>query len=185
VKRGLALLLCLAPQFLVVAAMVAREEVGLRRGVQVRLEVGLRRGVQVRLEVRPVDPMSLFAGRYISVPLAISRPDPKHTRFEREFESGNVVYVRLQRAEPFWQAAEVASHPPAEPEAVFLEGVWNERGRIEFGLDTFYIPQDGADPSRLPLTLLVRVSPEGRGQIEDLLVQGRPYAGWNAEQKSR
>jgi uncharacterized membrane-anchored protein len=173
VKRGLALLLCIAPQFLVVAAMVAREE------------VGLRRGVEVRLEVRPVDPMSLFAGRYISVPLAISRPDAKHTRFEKDLEPGSTVYVRLERAQPFWKAVEVTSRPPAEPEAVFLEGVWNERERIEFGLDTFYIPQDGGDPSNLPLTLVVRVSPEGRGQIADLLVQGQSYAEWNAPRGQR
>ena len=172
-KRGLALLLCLAPQFLVVAGLVAREE------------VGLRRGVQVRLEVRPVDPMSLFAGRYINVPLAISRPDPKHTRFEKDLGPGSVVYVRLERAQTYWQAVEVTSRPPAEAESVFLEGRWSESQRIEFGLDTYYIPQDGGDPSRLPLTLLVRVSPEGRGQIEGLLVQGQPYAEWNEAQKPR
>jgi len=168
--RALGLLLCLVPQFLVVAVLVAREE------------LGLRRGVQVRLEVRPIDPMSLFAGRYISVPLAISSLDSKHTRFEKDFGPGSVVYVRLERAEPYWTAAEVTSRPPSGPEAVFLEGICSERKRIEFGLDTYYIPQDGADPSRLKLALLVRVSPEGRGQIEDLLVEGQPYARWNAGQ---
>jgi uncharacterized membrane-anchored protein len=177
VKRGRALLLCLLPQFLLVAGMAAREE------------SAFARGVEVRLAVRPVDPMSLFAGRYVSVPLAIERIDSAATRIEPGLVPGlawdEEVFVRLEQAEPVWRAAEVTRHPPGEKGAVFLRGTWRRDGTIDYGIDTFYIPETGADPSRLALALVLRVTPEGRGRIADLLVQGRPYAEWNAAQGPR
>ena len=168
-KRGLAFLLCVAPQFLVVAAVAAREE------------LVLRSGVEVRLAVRPVDPMSLFSGRYVSVPLAIERLD-KSVSVERGIEPGQMVCVRLERGEPCWTAAAVTREAP---DAVFLRGTWLDERHISYGIDTFYIPEDGADPSRLAQTLVVRVTRDGRGVIEDLLVGNQTYAQWNAAQKSR
>ena len=168
-KRPLAFLLCVVPQFLVVAALAAREE------------IALRSGVEVRLEVRPVDPMSLFSGRYVSVPLAIERLD-KTVTIERGLEPGQEVCVRLTSSAPCWTAAEVTRQPP---DALFLRGTWLGEKRIAYGIDTFYIPEDGADPSRLALTAVVRVTRDGRGVIEDLLVGNQTYAQWNAAQKSR
>jgi uncharacterized membrane-anchored protein len=171
VKRPLAFLLCVLPQFLVVAGVAAREE------------LGLHRGELVRLEARPVDPMSLFAGRYVDVPLAIERLDPARTRIEPGLSAGETVYVRLERAEPVWRAAEVSQQPPRE--AVFLRGTWRGDSTIDYGLDTYYIPENGVDPSRLHLALELRVSTQGRGQIVELLVEGRPYPEWNAAQQGR
>jgi len=171
-KRPLAFLLCVAPQFLVVAAVAAREE------------VALRSGVEVRLEVRPIDPMSLFSGRYISVPLAIQRLD-KTVHIEPGIEPDQTVYVRLVRGEPCWSAIGVTREPPHATGDVFLRGTWLDTNRVSYGIDTFYIPEDGADPSRLALTAVVRVTRDGRGVIEDLLVGNQTYAQWNAAQKSR
>ncbi len=167
-NRAQAFLLCVVPQFLVVAAMTAREE------------LALRAGVEVRLEVRPVDPMSLFAGRYVSVPLAIERLGP----LTKGLAQGETVYVRLQQATPYWTAVAATREPPAEG-ALFLRGELQGGDRVSYGLDTFYIPDNGADPSRLKLTLVLRVTRDGRGLIEDLLVGNQTYAQWNAAQKSR
>lgn len=176
-KRGLLLLLCLAPQFLVVGALAAREE------------RALHQGVEVRLAVRPVDPMTLFSGRYVSVPLAIERLDFHTTRLEEGLSPGlewdEDVYVRLEQADPVWRAVEVTRRPPSAPGAVFLRGTWTRDSTIEYGLDTFYIPADGADPSGRSLSVLVRLSSHGEGRITDLLVDGQPYAQWNAAHKAR
>ena len=181
-NRAQLFLLCLAPQFLVVAAAVAREE------------LRLHSGVEVRLDVQAVDPLSPFAGRYVHVPLAIERLSPADTRIESGLEAGRTVCVRLAHTEPAWSAVEVTREPPADGSAIFLRGRWMGENRVEYGLDTFYIPADGADPSSLSwssaakehaLLLLVRVGSDGRGSIEDLLVHGQPYAQWNAAQKPR
>ena len=171
-KRALGFLLCVAPQFLVVAAVAAREE------------VALHSGVEVRLAVRPVDPMSLFSGRYVSVPLAIERLD-KSVAIEHGIESGQSVCVRLAPGTPCWSAAAVTRDPPREPDAVFLRGTWLEEHHVSFGIDTYYFPEHGADPSGHVLTLVVRVTHDGRGAIEDLLVGNQTYAQWNAARKSR
>lgn len=181
-KRALGLALCLAPQFLLVAAVAAREE------------LRLRRGVEVRLDVRSVDPFSPMAGRYLHLPLAIERLSAPETRIEAGLAPGTEVCVRLAPGEPAWSASEVSREPPLEGSAIFLRGRWMGENRVEYLLDTFYIPADGADPSALSwnrsasehaLLLLLRVSADGRASIEDLLVRGQPYAQWNAAQKRR
>jgi uncharacterized membrane-anchored protein len=173
VNRGLAFLCAVAPQVLLVAALAAREE------------LGLRQGVEVRLEGRPIDPMSLFAGRYVDVPLAIEVLSPDHTRIEPGLRPGDEVCVRLERSEPVWKAVEATRAPPREEGAVFLRGTWQEPNHVRYGIDTFYIPQDGADPSRRALLLVLRITRDGRGHIADLLVEGRPYMEWNAAHKGR
>jgi len=101
---------------------------------------------------------------------------------ERGIESGQTVCVRLVPGEPCWTAAAVTRAPP---DALFLRGTWLDERRVSYGIVTFYIPEDGADPSRLARTLVLRVTRDGRGVIEDLLIGSQTYAQWNAAQKSR
>lgn len=179
-KRGLGLFLCVAPQVLVVAGVVVREEL-LRK-----------HGVLVRLEVRAIDPMSLFSGRYVSTPLAITRVDEHEAYVERGLAAGSEVFVELEPRGSAWVATSVARERPLEPGIVYLRGTWMQNGTIDYGLDRFYIPEDGADPSSLarrfpggdaPLLVEVRIDASGHGTITDLVVLGRSYAEWNATQK--
>lgn len=178
-SRGTLLLLCLAPQFALVAGVVAREE--LQR----------RQGVEVVLEVRAVDPMSLFSGRYVSTPLAITRLDGRETRIPDGLAPGGEVFVELRRGPAAWEAAAVLREEPRESGLVFLRGTWTARGEVDYGVDRFYIPEDGRDPSALarrfpggaaPLLAVVRIGPHGRGTLTDLLVLGKPYSQWNADE---
>ncbi len=181
-KRGLGLFLCIAPQVLVVAGVVVREEL-------VR-----QAGVVVRLEVRAVDPMSLFSGRYVSTPLAITRVDERETRIAEGLARGSEVFVALEERGSAWIASAVTRERPRESGIVYLRGTWMQDGTIDYGLDRFYIPEDGADPSALarrfpggdaPLLVEVRIDANGRGSICDLIVLGHPYAEWNASEKGR
>lgn len=189
-SRGLAWILALAPQFAVVAGIVVREE------------IARASGTEVRLEVRAVDPMDLLSGRYVSVPLAIARldlarvphPDPSPA-------TGSVVYVRLRRGDPNWEAAEVVADRPDASGGTFVRGelerTWGpEMGPhiwIDFAADRFYIPEDAADPSRwgwnenrrYALSVVARIDGSGRLHVVDLHVDGRPFAEWNAEQLGR
>lgn len=180
-SRAKWLLLCLAPQFALVAGVVVREE-------QLR-----RSGVEVELEVRAVDPMSLFSGRYVSTPLAITRLERDRTSLPEGLERGQPVWVELRRGAAAWDAVAVHGAQPREAGLVFLRGTWMGNDEVDYGLERFYIPEDGRDPSALarglrggtaPLEVRVRIGSDGRGTITDLLVLGKPYSRWNADEKA-
>ncbi len=173
-KRLHAFVLCIAPQFAVVAALVAREE------------QALATGTEVVLEVRPYDPMSLLSGRYVATPLVIEDMDPALVRLPSpELEPGERVCVSLKRRGGVWEAVEVSREPGAQP---FLRGWWvGEPARATYGIDRFYIPETAEDPSlargptgqRLGLALRLRITSDGRATVEDLLVEGLSFADWN------
>lgn len=171
--------LAVAPSFLAVA------------GIAVRAELLSARAVEVRLEVAPFDPMDPLAGRYIATPLAISRLNLSELRNTcPQAVLGDEVWVELEPAAPFWRP--IALHEAPPPDAVALRGVvrsqWENSWTVDYGLERFFIPADAADPSALnnvsrpQLTALVRVDSGGAALLVDLLVDGEPYALWNARQ---
>lgn len=180
-KIAIQYLLALVPPFAALGWIVAREE------------WTRSHGVEVRLEVRAYDPMDALSGRYMAVPLAISRLSlselaPPGT----DIRNGDDVFVALRPGDPFWTAVSVSKVEPGE--GVFLRGLatWVQSvgaSTIDFGLDRFYIPDQGGDPSRRDdgfladrrLTAVVRVTDTGRASIVDVLVDGEPYASWNAK----
>jgi uncharacterized membrane-anchored protein len=179
VKSALRYWAAVVPSFLVVATIAARAE------------WALRTGTEVRLAVRPYDPMDALSGRFIAIPLEIERlPRSGIARFGGEPELGEPVWVWLERDEPFWRAVAVAKTVPERPDVVALRGTLVETSpqdqRVDYELDRFFIPQEGADPSvpqgRHTLTAVVKVARDGRGALADLLVDGEPWAMWNARQ---
>jgi uncharacterized membrane-anchored protein len=174
--------LALAAPFAALGWIVAREE------------WTRSQGREVRLEVRGYDPMDALSGRYLEVPLVISRlPLTELAAPSADIRNGDDVFVTLQPGDPFWTAASVSKTEPLG--GVFLRGhtTWLQPGgmaSVEYGLDRFYIPDQGSDPTRRGggapwnrhLTAVVRVADSGRASFVDLLVDGEPYATWNAKQ---
>jgi len=135
-----------------------------------------------------MDPLS---GRYIATPLVISRLKVDELRNEcPQAEIGDDVWVALESATPFWRPIALHCAPP--PGAVALRGVvrsqWDTSWTVDYELERFFIPADGADPSvgpvssRPQLLAVVRVETSGAALLVDLLVGGEPYKQWNARQ---
>jgi len=171
------------PSFLAVAA------------IAVRAEWTVNTGREVRLAVRAYDPMDALSGRYLAVPLAVERLDPRlggdtGASAETRYGGGETIWVRLEPGEPFWTPAEVRSEPSASADVVVLRGtvvnayageIW-----VDYGLDRFFIAQEAVDPT-VPrgahvITAVVRVTADGSAALADLLVDGESYADWNARQ---
>lgn len=186
-NRPTSFLLCIAPQFLVIAALVAREEIAITSGVEIELEVGA------------IDPMNWLAGRYVSTPLRIAILDPKTIEIPAELQRDRDVYVRLEKSGDVWAAAELLLEPPQDEGIVFLDGRWlgDDHGlgnnRVDYGLDRFFIPENGEDPSVLAhassasgrLHVKARVTRTGHAVLTDLLIDGKSYVEWNAAEKAR
>lgn len=164
--------LCSLPGFLAIGGLVAREE------------YALANGREVLLDTRPVDPMSLFAGRYAQVSFAaetalesVPGPDPRPL-------NGTVVYTWLRLESGLHVPERVTLQKPEDPSVVFLRGriVWPDR--IDYNATHFYIPHMGRDPATAirdkgGVQARVSVDPGGRVRLVDLIVEGLPYAEWN------
>jgi uncharacterized membrane-anchored protein len=115
-NRSLALVLALAPQVLVLVGIIAREE------------HTLREGTRAVLEVRGYDPVDVLSGRYLALPLAITRlPAEEIALPSPPIAEGTTVWVGLERAEPYWKPFELVLSPPGV--AASADRVWL-RGRL-------------------------------------------------------
>lgn len=166
----------------------------------------LANGTQVVLRSTGVDPYALFLGRYIRTRpeglTFITRADVPCP--EEEFADGSRLWVLVEPdAEPtqmeygsvlHWRVVGVAAERPKDGVAIRgrVESDNGARIRARFGLNRFYIPETAVDPTHwrpeVPegeeapprtLSVLMRVAGSGRAAIEDLLVEGEPYADWN------
>jgi len=163
------------PQFLLVG------------GIAVREEVVLATGTAVVLRVRPYDPMDPLAGRYLGTPLEIERLDLARIPHDEGLFGRDAVWVVLAPGEPCWGPVAVRREQPgpaAGQVSLYAEvdgrQVPGDTLRVRYAFGRFYIPEGGKDPSaRADLALRVRVSASGHAAIEDLLVDGKPYAEWN------
>jgi len=168
-----------APSFLAVA------------GIALRAELLRANAVEVRLEVRPFDPMDALAGRYIATPLAIARLELESVRNEcAQAQPGDSVWVALEPGEPWWRPTALLCSPASD--SVALRGTVRQQTdalwTIDYELERFFIPHEAADPSaptsgpRPQIVAVVSVDESGAGLLSDLLIEGEPYADWNARQ---
>ncbi|MCB9896787.1 MAG: GDYXXLXY domain-containing protein [Planctomycetes bacterium] len=178
-RRRLLFLLALVPQLLVLGTMI------------VRAETTLRDGVACDFEVAAFDPVDLLSGRHVVTRLAVQRVDRSLVAWTPdEIREGDVLFALV---DPTVTPAQVIALTPFEPEpgTIFLRGevtwVGDEILNLDYGLERFFIPADGVDPStwwdadlgrRPELLLRVRLR-DGAATTEELFVDGVPYAEWN------
>ena len=190
-NRKTAFLLAVLAQFALLGWMVAAQE---------RV---LAHGRRIELKIEPFDPIDPLSGRYLQIRVAVSRVDLKTIRpawdtasLEAEAASlvGQEVVVTLGDTNGDLAPEDVVNPAYFEPSpsTIALRGqVKRHFGStidVEYGLERFFIPADASDPSPLMwqqdhrLEIVVRAMPDGRSTLEDLLIDGEPFALWNARQ---
>ncbi|UCC68004.1 MAG: GDYXXLXY domain-containing protein, partial [Armatimonadota bacterium] len=111
--------------------------------------MGLRTGQLVTLRVAPVDPRSLFMGRYMALSYDISTIDLStvaHPEPIAAFDRGTTVYVGLTPRRPWAAPHTVTTRPPAGGSSTpYLRGrIRSYHGtvvRVEYGLERYFIPE--------------------------------------------
>ena len=100
----------------------------------------LRSGISVLLETAPVDPRSIMQGDFAILDYKIAElPD-----WAKESQRGDQFYVQLyEDPSGVWIAAQYTQEEP-EGISLYIKGTVNDRQRLEFGIDTFLIPEDTA-----------------------------------------
>jgi len=104
-------------------------------------------GQTVILETRPIDPRDLLRGDFVRLNFAITNLDPGTLGAGGYvLESGDAVYVLLQKSSPAWTAVGVSRERPSlGPDQAVIKGT--VRGadrsaiRVDYGIDSYYVPE--------------------------------------------
>ncbi|MDA1128222.1 MAG: GDYXXLXY domain-containing protein [Chloroflexi bacterium] len=134
----------------------------------------LRTGTSVVLQTVPVDPLSLLQGEYVNLRYEISEiPGDLHP----VVRPGEQFYVQLlEDSDGVWRGIQYGQQKPG-PDRVFMRGTVGERSQLEFGINTYFIPEGTGRIIEQSADVKVRVavSSGGTAVIEELLLNGEPF----------
>lgn len=151
-------------------------------GVPARKAYTRMTGRDVILKVAPVDPYSILSGYYVILGYDISRP----TDFPNapKFEYDEVIYAIVeQQADGIWKPVGIERELPKNlpTNRAAIRGRWNE-GRIEYGIEEFYIPEekrtviaDDLSKNQTEARVDVKVDANGNAALLRLRIQDRVY----------
>ena len=138
-------------------------------------ETALFTGTEVVLQTVPVDPRSLLQGDYAILDYEIA--DLPEYLQQQQLSVGNTVYVALEEEQGVWKAAEHTLNRSNVDGDVFIKGRIDDRGRLDFGIGTYFVPEGtgriierGQD-----VRVVVSVDDDGNAVIKDVLVDGEPF----------
>ena len=135
-------------------------------------EYTLRTGTVVTLQTVPVDPRSILQGDYAILQYRIATL-PSHMD---GMPPGSTVYVTLQERGQIWESTDYSLAPPGNG-SVFIRGIVDNRGLLDFGIGTYFVPEGTGLIIERAADVKVRVSVDaaGRAVIREVLVDGEPF----------
>ena len=153
-------------------AVVAAQVIGLVVFAGVR-QVALTQGREVTLQTVPVDPRSLMQGDYAILDYEIA----ELPEWLSDEPVGSAAYVVLRECGDVWCADQYTTWPP-EPGTVFIRGHVDDRGRLDFGIGTFFVPEGTGHivEDARDVKVVVSLSASGSAVIKEVLVDGEPFA---------
>ena len=153
------------------AALVATQVIILVAFAGVR-QIALSQGREVVLQTVPVDPRSLLQGDYAILDYEIAElPD-----YLLDARPGDIAYVLLQESPESWYAINYQRGEPVG-RSVYIQGRVDERGRLDFGIGTYFVPEgtgriiEQADDVKVVVVL----DDQGNAVIKEVLVDGEPF----------
>ena len=173
------------------AALVAAQVVGLVVFAGVR-QIALSQGREVVLQTVPVDPRSLLQGDYAILDYEIAELPRGWDRLE----IGDTVDVALRPGPEVWHAdyhlllsredgtsyirgpAHALSRNGDLSGEVFIRGRVNNRGRLDFGIGTYFVPEGTGHiiERARDVKVVVSIGERGNAVIKRVLVDGEPFA---------
>ena len=122
-----------AAQFAVLGAMIGNEM------------VPHISGTTIRVATVPVDPRDLFRGDYVVLDYEFSSVGSIQGGASIGTTNvGQTVYVSMEQEGELWKAIGVSQTKPKE--GVFLRGTFNRNGRIEYGIESYYVQEGKGKP---------------------------------------
>jgi uncharacterized membrane-anchored protein len=155
----------------------------------------LSTGTPIVLKTEPIDPRSLFSGDYVRLNYAISRLPLDQLAGDREFASGDTIYVLLRQEGEFWQALSLHhALPPLTAEQIAIKGRVEfihqrtmprpdtpaEPGKsisVKYGVENYFVPEGEGRALERPkpgetVSIRLVVDRYGNAAIKAVLVNG-------------
>lgn len=154
--------------------IVAAQIVFLISFITVR-EVALSTGKEVVLQTVPIDPRSLLQGDYAILDYEIARlPDWMDTR---QWHIDRTVFVALREERDVWTARRYSGVRADVSGEVFITGWIDRNGHLDFGIDTYFVPEGTGRiiETAADVKVVVIIDRNGHAVIKDLLVDGEPF----------
>ena len=135
-------------------------------------EYTLRTGTVVTLQTVPVDPRSILQGDFAILQYRIATLPPHLQDLPR----AATVYVTLEEQGEVWEAVNYSLAQPSG-DSVFIRGSVDNRGMLDFGIGTYFVPEGTGSIIERATDVKVRASVDasGRAVISEVLVDGEPF----------
>src|SRR5919106_837880 len=130
-------------------------------------EYTLRTGTVVTLQTVPVDPRSILQGDYAILQYRIATLPP----YMQDLPPATTVYVTLEEQREVWEAVDYTLSRPSSGQ-VFIRGSVDNRGLLDFGIGTYFVPEGTGRIIERVTDVKVRTSVDasGRAVITEVLV---------------
>lgn len=146
-------------------------------GWALREESKLGDGVGHSILVRtvPVDPRDILRGQYMRLAYEWTRTGI--AGMEESPPQGSEVWVVLGPEGEFYAPLRAERERPvlASPDEVAIHGRVGEWGRLEFGIEKYFVPEGTETPTAKELTVRLRVGNDGVPRIETVYRNGVPW----------
>ena len=133
-------------------------------------EAALRTGTKVVLQTVPVDPRSLLQGDYAILDYEIADPT-------EDLPQDMTVYAVLRQGAEVWEADYYAYGYRPAPSETFIKGHVDSRGRLDFGIGTYFVPEGTGHiiENAQDVKVVVKLDADGNAIINEVLVDGEPF----------
>lgn len=139
-------------------------------------------GKTILLKTAPVDPYSIMSGYYAVLGYEISNPGVS-TEWKKWPEEKPAWVLLKPDPNGVWNAVSIHDKLPSVPsDCVVIKGK-TSRGRIEYGIEAYFIPESARDKVEQDLRrnsreakAEVKVDSSGNAAIVKLIIQDRIYA---------
>lgn len=133
-------------------------------------------GTSIMVRTRPVDPRDLLRGQYVALAYEFSNVSdfPKTTG---TLTPGQEVWAVLAPDEGFYIPVELFADAPAQlaPGQVVLCGTIKSSRAIEYGIESYFVPEGTATPAAHRLTVRLRIGMHGIARIEQVYLDAVPW----------
>ena len=168
-------------KFKLVFLVIVGAQVLLLLGLIADREYTLRAGVDVVLETLPIDPRSLLQGDYVVLRYEIAQiPE------DWKAIPGREVYVYLEEGPEAWHVVRREFRQANSDDSPFVRGTVGPGREIDFGIETYFIPEGSGHiiERSNDIKVVVSVDIRGRAVIKDVLVDGEPFHDVRAKENS-
>lgn len=153
-------------------------------GVIMSKQATLRTGKSIFLKTVPVDPRDFLRGDYVVLRYEISTLELTKIKSEKQYYNrGEVVFVKIEPKDRFWEAVSVGSKKDIPGDGIYLRGrvkyyySYAHKLGIDYGIESYFVPEgEGKDleksmrGNKSPVEVEAIVDAAGRAIIKKVSV---------------